>query len=363
MIECPDIESNEPSVLALNGCGSTIQYPYTFTWTHPNPDPSCRYDLIINGVDQGPSVQAPVTSWLVTSGPSGQINVQLWKQVNNGTFELADECTYTVISTEFKIFAEFPGPPDTGFGGTSEAELESYFTDTNGGSYNFGVESLASLGIDNNCLLIEHIPNTAEGQSGSSRTIFVGSIQPSPCYCVEQKVALDTLGTGAFDYGGQPGNETIKLGFGIGAGTRPTGGSGFDPCGATFRFILRGTEIMGYSYAFGRPGTDVFGQDIPTGVTMVPDREYSLKAKLCMNTDNNADGSYEIFIDGALVASNFNYLWMNHTDPSCPSTDNLWDSLIFNSFYGGTNSSTQSWPPDSPQYIQYCQPCYTPLDA
>ena len=352
-IECQSRDSS-PKIAA---CGQTIEYPFTFDVLNAGTDPDCRYDIQLNNQDLGiPSFTPPQTGVLVSDGPLGNVSVQLYKSYQGGTFELIDECDVTIITTQFKVFAEFP-MTDIPFGSVTEAMMESWFTNTDGAtSIPFGVEDLSNVAIVDGCMRVRHIPNTTIGETASSRTIFVGNLPDSRCYCAEQTVTLDD----PFDYGGPPGNQTIKIGFGLGGGTDVVGGGGNDPCGYTLRWILRGDEIRGYSYAFGRPA-GTFGQDIPTGVTAVPGGTYDLKMRLCVNTDDIPDGAYELFIDGALVASDYNVLWMDHTQ--CASaTSNTLNSIIYNSVYGGTNSATQSWWPDSDQFITYCNPCYTATD-
>ena len=354
-IICP-VAGTSPRIAA---CGQTIEYPFIFEVLDAGSDPDCRYDFQLNSQDFGiPSFTPPQTGVMVTNGPTGVVDVQLFKSYQDGPFELVDECQVTVPQTEFKVFAQFP-TTDVPFGSVTESMLEGWFTDTNGAaSYPFGVEDLQNLAIVNGCMRVRFQPNTNNGQVGSTRTIFTGSIPDSDCYCVEQTIVIPN----PMDYGGSPGQQTIKLGFGIGGGQVITGGGGYNPCGWSFRWILRGNELRGYSYAFGRPQADEFGQDIPTGVTAAPGGSYDLKMKICKNTDGNADGSYELFVNNNLQASDFNVLWMDHTQCSSQSANTM-NELIHTSFYGGTNSANQQWWPDGTYTIDFCNPCYTALAA
>lgn len=351
ILNCGSVLTGSTETFLFDDPSQTATTIYDF-WLGSAPGTDDIYDHDGGGVFNGLSIT-------VNNIPTdGRTIYKTWFISRSGNFDDTETITCTCTAADidqFKITADFG--PDLPFGSVTEAMVDSWLSDSNGGSYNHFVESASSMSVVDGCLRIRFDPNTASGQVGSSRTITRTAIADSPCYCVEQTITLDN----PFDYGGPPGNQTVKIGWGLGGGSVVTGGDGNDPCGWSFRWILRGNELRGYSYAFGRPA-GTFGQDIPTGVIAQPGGTYDLKMKVCMNTFGNADGSYELYINGNLAAVDNNVLWMDHTQ--CPTeSSNTINELLYENFYGGTNSNTQSWWPDSPQFITYCNPCITPTQS
>ena len=130
---------------------------------------------------------------------------------------------------------------------------------------------------------------------------------------------------------------------GLGGGSTPTGGgkpSGYD--GWTARIMWREVgEMFQYVYYPDQSGT--YGDYMAWGVLATPGVWHDLKVRIVMNTPNSRDGILEAWFDGFPVLTRHNIMFRK-TDAFAI------DTLLFNTFYGGGDSS---WAPDRNEYIYF----------
>ena len=185
---------------------------------------------------------------------------------------------------------------------------------------------------------------------GSVRVSAASNIEPSKTYELSQSIFFEP----GFDWGGI--RETGKIGFGLGGGSSPSGGS-TETDGFTARLIWEGNndgtaKFGAYLYSADRshnlPYGDVFLVDdfeIPTGewldVTLVVTMNSSLE---------EADGSLAIMIDDEVRLERDGILWQSSGE--LPMIDRL--SLA--SFYGG---GTSDWSPEFTTFAKIRNVCYS----
>lgn len=144
----------------------------------------------------------------------------------------------------------------------------------------------------------------------------------------------------------EPGFEFVKGGKlpGLAGGAANTGGNkpnGTD--GYTSRLMWRrNNALVVYLYHPDQPST--YGEDFRhQGLTLQTGRWYTVRQRIVMNTNNQANGRLESWVDGQpYIAEDIRYR----------SRDNAFsvDSLMFSTFYGGNDSS---WAPSKTTYIRF----------
>ena len=274
------------------------------------------------------------------------------------------ECGTSCLGDPQQSLAIDYGATDVPMGQVDEPYLNTIFSDPCGNilpiSRTSDLSHMEIIGDSTKPIMrVKYDPNTTIGENGSSGTIWSVLHEDSMQACVTQTVLFEGP---VFDYGGtqiSTGNpvENIKVGYGLGGGSQYTsGGAGNNPCGWSLRWTTSQDFFTIYSYAYGRPA-GTFGQTYATGVQIVPDTKYELKLEAIMNTDGNPDGELNAWIDGVLVYSANDVIWMDHTQ-CATSPYNYSRYMGMSTFYGGTNTTNNQWWPDTTQYIQYCDVSY-----
>lgn len=155
---------------------------------------------------------------------------------------------------------------------------------------------------------------------------------------------LTSTNSGKIGFGLAGGRSTIDGNLGTGGDTSGTAWSvrpAFDVIGGILQFTA-------YSYHQNRPGMPpatpgglVFGENIATGVEIIPGQKYTVALKVIHNTPGVADGGLIMTIDGVDVINRNDLLWMNGT----PYTD----LVTMSSNHGGDDS----FAPPVDTHVQY----------
>ena len=188
--------------------------------------------------------------------------------------------------------------------------------------------------------------------NGSPRVLMATNLPKHRAYRVKTSILLEP----GWEWGGEV-SQGGKLGFGLGGGSVPSGGT-IDPSGFTARLSWRGardgsgTAKLGiYSYAADRPkryGEDnLFAIDARIGEWMDVIYEINLNSSTSVS-----DGSMRAWVDGKLVLDRQNVGWQ--LDGDTP----VIDTMYFSSFYGG---STSDWSPSQTTYAKFREICLAPV--
>ncbi len=184
---------------------------------------------------------------------------------------------------------------------------------------------------------------------GSIPIIAAADLEPAKMFELQQSILFET----GFDWGGT--RETGKIGFGLGGGSNPSGGS-LESDGFTARLIWEGNndgtaKLGAYVYSADRshnlPYGDVFlvdGFEIPIGVWL------DITLVVTMNSSvDKSDGSLAIWINDEVRLSRENIRWQGS------GQEPMIDSLLLSSFYGG---NTSEWSPDYTTFARVGNVCY-----
>ena len=184
---------------------------------------------------------------------------------------------------------------------------------------------------------------------GSVRVSAAANLDPAKTYELQQSILFES----GFDWGGI--SETGKIGFGLGGGSSPSGGS-TQTDGFTARLIWEGNhdgtaKLGAYLYSADRshnlPYGDVFLIDefeIPTETWLVVTLVVTMNSSL-----DKADGSLAIWIDDEVKLWRDGILWQSSGEQ--PTIDRL--SLA--SFYGGNSAD---WAPAYTTHAKIRDICY-----
>lgn len=185
---------------------------------------------------------------------------------------------------------------------------------------------------------------------GSIRVSAAANLEPGRTYKLQQSILFES----GFDWGGK--RETGKIGFGLGGGSSPSGGS-TQTDGFTARLIWEGNNdgtanLGAYVYSADRshnlPYGDVFlinDFEIPT--------EMWLHITLVVTTNSSlekADGSLAILIDEEIKLRREGILWQSSGESP------MIDRLSLSSFYGG---NTAEWSPAYTTHAKVRDICYS----
>lgn len=184
------------STPSLNGDGAAVtSTSYVVTWNDSNPKPGRRYDTIVDGVDLGTSVIAPVKSKSITLNASGITNIKVyWWDTDEAPLAHLMEINVLVVGnseyhplTGFNIVAPYLGysppavdhTPTQTFSSVSalQAQLDSQY-DHGGAVYALtGSHTLTSQIEPNvaNCIITTDPGSPATLDGGGDRTGVSGS--------------------------------------------------------------------------------------------------------------------------------------------------------------------------------------------
>lgn len=165
---------------------------------------------------------------------------------------------------------------------------------------------------------------TPANQHGNSRTgiAFRANLPPSNeyflCYQLRFSSNWDTQAKG----GKLPG---------LGGGVANSGGNKPIGDGWSARYMFRpNLRLVLYLYHMDQPG--VFGQDFNTNVFMATGVWYTITQRIKLNTENNNDGIFQIWIGNQLVASANNIRF--RIEPLAPI-----NKFMFSHFMGGSDNT------------------------
>lgn len=184
---------------------------------------------------------------------------------------------------------------------------------------------------------------------GSIRVSAAADLEPARTYEVNQTILFES----GFDWGGI--RETGKIGFGLGGGSSPSGGS-IDTDGFTARLIWEGNndgtaKLGAYIYSADRSHNLPFGDVFLVDDFEIPTEKW-LDITLVVTANSSvdkADGTLAIWIDNKLRLQRDNILWQSSGEPP------MVDRLSLASFYGGNSSD---WSPAHTTYAQIRDICY-----
>lgn len=186
---------------------------------------------------------------------------------------------------------------------------------------------------------------------GTEWVAMGANIAGSRTYRVVQSIFFEQ----GWDWGGEI-YQGGKLGFGLGSGTYPTGGTD-DPKGFTARLGWRGNrdgtaKLIVYSYAADR--STEYGEDLFIGDDSAPIGQWiEIVYEITVNSSIHvSDGSLRAWIDGELKLEKYNMGWQ--LDGSQPSID----SLFYMGMYGGHG---WAWSPDGTTHMKLGDICWAPV--
>ena len=131
---------------------------------------------------------------------------------------------------------------------------------------------------------------------------------------------------------------------GLAGGDRPTGGddtSGGNGFSTRYMWRKDGRMVV-YAYYEGKPADKKFGEDWECEINFVPERWYTLRQKVTVNTGNQANGKVEVWVDGSKKLTKTGLLLMSNGS-------NGVDFVLFDTFMGGADST---WAPSGNQYLR-----------
>ena len=303
---------------SMNMEGLTPDTDYTYTWTFTATG---MQPLTINGVVTHPPAAKQATTTgsgsaiVVGSGPGDAVCLDL---------------------TNHQI----------GFGGVSDSHWKQWIPSLR---YSIGEEFLAVEDTANYGKVLRHkyVPSSI----GSGRVVTASSLNLQRTYRLAQSIYLEP----GWDWGqiAKKGGGG-KLGFGLGGGTTPSGGT-VDPNGFTARLMWRGqsdgtAKIGIYSYAADR--TKTYGEDVLIDNYAAPIGEWiNIIIEIQTNSSTSSyDGRMRIWLDGVQVLDKQNVGWQ--LGGSTPAVD----SLYYSSFYGG---SSAEWGPYNTTYAKMRNVCWS----
>ena len=350
----PTPEALKRYVITSHAEGSTLSNGDIITWVDNGTltNPNDRVNVDINGVDQGVSTQAG--QWTLQNLPSGPIEICLQEMIfdsNNQFVGLGpDRCCYNFVVEEepaidsLKDFV-IPATPND-LGDVTIADLNAW---TDGNIRFWGGEENSQIVVNNGvpCWRVYHVPN-AQGSIRTGGACNIPRITEG-CYTVSETITIDPN----MDWGN--GQIGIKVGAGLAGGQSSAGqlvsGGNSDTTGWSARPVIIADAngnpcFAAYLYYANRPGMPttgtLFGDEIKTGVTAVQGGTYDIKHQVCLNDPGQANGTYNMMIDGVTVVNQSGILWMTGTPEI--------DVMFFSSFHGG---NTTAWSPDMPVYVDY----------
>jgi|GEM_PF-4356012 len=199
-----------------------------------------------------------------------------------------------------------------------------------GGKYNFGSGDIlvsTALVQDDYWLRFRHVPN----ENGTWRIVMVSDLPRSTRgYSVKQTIMFES----PWDSGSPPESAGGKVGFGL-AGGELAGAGNTVTAGWSTRVVWDRDRLVFYLYYANRPSllagkSPAYGHSIPSGVTYTPGQPNDVKMEVVLNTPGEADGEFRGYVDGKLVLTVPDVLWMEGE----PEVDKCW----LNTFHGGNNS-------------------------
>jgi len=197
---------------------------------------------------------------------------------------------------------------------------------------------------------LKHCAYSFQGPSdeGSERVIAVIDLNPRLTYELKQRVYIEE----GFDWGGNV--ESGKIGFGLGGGSAPTGGT-TDKDGFTARLAFRGredgtAEATVYLYSADRTQNLPYGDEFSIPNFVIPIGEwFDVAMRITVNSEHDkADGDILVAINDEAFLERTGMQWQTEGDQ--PNIDRL----IFSSFHGGNSSE---WSPESTVYAQFAETC------
>ena len=128
---------------------------------------------------------------------------------------------------------------------------------------------------------------------------------------------------------------------GLAGGSAPTGGGiPSDGSGFSTRYMWRPNGRL-VVYAYYKDQTSFYGDDWNVGLNFQTGIWYTLKQTVTINTDNNANGRVEVWVNGEKKLDKKNIRLM--------SNGNSVNRVLFDTFMGGNDPS---WSPDHTQYLR-----------
>ena len=236
------------------------------------------------------------------------------------------------------------GADDRAFGAITADDWRRWMPDFKSST---GLEHLA---LESGALRHRYEPSS----QGSDRVVIRSALPPSRTYILRYSVLFEP----GFAWGSR--HQGGKLGFGFGAGARPSGGE-IDPAGFTVRTMWRGTHLGGgvfdgtarlaiYSYQADRSGR--FGLDHLMETFFIPigewiDVAFEVQANSSIDV---SDGRLKAWINGDLMLDVGGIGWQLAGDVP------MIDTLYYSSFYGG---GSPEWAPPTTTYTQYRDVCWS----
>lgn len=326
--------------------GDELSVGDTITWT-VNGDPIAgeEIDVWIGTNDQGPATAG--NSYVLTNVPAGSITLYLKQLINNVSTTFECEFNFVGEQSAFQLIKaiDFTAPNKDPL---TSSDWNN--ADSTGEGLVFAPPNINRSSIVNNRLRIDH----PTGPIQDFCTAYLLSQGPKSKIRVRQKIAYGPNWT----HGQNASNNGGKGGFGLAGGNDNgvivSGGSN-SLDGFSFRPGNRGQILSLYSYYGSRPGMpstgQVFGEDILTGVSIVPSQVYQFDVIYTLNDPNVANGSLEVYIDNVLRATRANMLYMNGALEM--------HRAFFCSNHGGSHIDNQ---PDANTYQEYFDIFYEYID-
>ena len=264
--------------------------------------------------------------------------------------------TVQASSSTLELAINIPSSP-VSEGSITAATWESMTNNAHFFSQNTNLLSVVSLsGKDR--LSARHTPSS----SGSPRNQMGGSLTDRNSYTVTQTLNFEP----GFDFGGaSAGTQVGKCGFGIAGGRSDTPEfsgqivSGGDPSDAgwsvrpAWTSVDQLNELTLYCYfenrvpvATSSSPVRAFGENLRTGLTIVPGQDIDFSFFVQKNTPGQANGIIRAWVNGAMT--------VNRTDIRLMVGTPLLDTVFFATFHGGGGASA----PSVDRSIRYCDISY-----
>lgn len=336
--------------LTLKKAGQTLNgSSHTFSFSDSGAiDGVTRYDIWIEGTDYSTSVVAPATNivahGLPTDGKEYTITLRPPEGYTEDEFEPIT-AKFTAVKFEGDFYPLNFGQKNISYGALSTADVSSWIPGYRSAS---NKQNLSVVLEDGEAVLRhKYTPSSAVAE----KAVFRYDIPHQRSYRIKYSVYFEP----GFEWG-STSKQGGKLAFGLGGGSRPSGGEVKED-GFTARVMWRGNYLGGgkydgtgrlvmYTYNADRNlSQSTVGLDTQFGDYNVPIGQWiDVVFEITMNSDiSKSDGSMRGWINGNLLVNKSKIKWWSEGDK--PRID----TLYYSSFYGG---GSNEWAPPSTTYVK-----------